>query len=165
MKKTLWLIALLWVLILSWCWDSTNVVEYNDNFVAIVKECTDANQSLFKTFNTDWSSLDSIAQSLQENISICQNSQKKASSMWNYEKDSSLKDAVIDLLSTEVEYLQKFWSTEKYRNIDNITPEEEAAYEEIVRDLYKSETELNAKIISLQETKEAFAAKHWLNLE
>ena len=165
MKKTLWLIALLWVLILSWCWDSTNVVEYNDNFVAIVKECTDANQSLFKTFNTDWSSLDSIAQSLQENISICQNSQKKASSMWNYEKDSSLKDAVIDLLSTEVEYLQKFWSTEKYRNIDNITPEDEAAYEEIVRDLYKSETELNAKFISLQETQEAFAAKHWLNLE
>ena len=165
MKKTLWLIALLWVLILSWCWDSTNVVEYNDNFVAIVKECTDANQSLFKTFNTDWSSLDSIAQSLQENISICQNSQKKASSMWNYDKDSSLKDAVIDLLSTEVEYLQKFWSTEKYRNIDNITPEDEAAYEEIVRDLYKSETELNAKFVSLQEAQEAFAAKHGLKLE
>ena len=77
MKKTLWLIALLWVLILSWCWDSTNVVEYNDNFVVIVKECTDANQSLFKTFNTDWSSLDSIAQSLQENISICQKYHKK----------------------------------------------------------------------------------------
>lgn len=165
MKKGLWLISLLWVLILSWCWSSGNVVEYNDNFVAIVKECTDANQALFQTFNADWSAIDSITNSLQENISICQNSQKKASNMWDYDKDSSLKDAVVDLLSSEVEYLQKFWSTSQYRNIDNITAEDEAAYEEIVRDLYKSETELNNKFVSLQEVQEAFAAKHGLKLE
>ena len=85
--------------------------------------------------------------------------------MWDYDKDSSLKDAVVDLLSSEVEYLQKFWSTSQYRNIDNITAEDEAAYEEIVRDLYKSETELNNKFVSLQEVQEAFAAKHGLNLE
>ena len=165
MKKSLWLISLLWILILSWCWSSTNVVEYNDNFVAIVKECTDANQALFQTFNADWSAIDSITTSLQENIVKCQAAQEKASKMWNYDKDSSLKDAVVDLLSTEVEYLQKFWSTSQYRNIDNITAEDEAAYEEIVRDLYKTETEMNAKFVSLQEVQEAFAAKHWLKLE
>lgn len=165
MKKSLWLISLLWILVLSWCWSSLDVVEYNDSFVELVKECTDANQALFQTFNADWSAIDSIAASLQENVITCQNSQKKAANMWDYDKDSSLKDAVIDLLSSEVDYLQKFWSTEKYRNIDNITPEDEAAYEEIVRDLYRSETELNAKFISLQEVQEAFAAKHWLNLE
>ena len=165
MKKSLWLISLLWILILSWCWSSLNVVEYNDSFVALVKECTDANQSLFQTFNADWSAIDSIAASLQENVIICQNSQKKAADMWDYDKDSSLKDAVVDLLASEVDYLQKFWSTEKYRNIDNITPEDEAVYEDIVRDLYKSETDLNAKFVSLQEVQEAFAAKHWLKLE
>ena len=165
MKKSLWLISLLWILILSWCWSSLNVVEYNDSFVALVKECTDANQSLFQTFNVDWSAIDSIAASLQENVIICQNSQKKAADMWDYDKDSSLKDAVVDLLASEVDYLQKFWSTEKYRNIDNITPEDEAVYEDIVRDLYKSETDLNAKFVSLQEVQEAFAAKHWLKLE
>jgi hypothetical protein len=31
--------------------------------------------------------------------------------------------------------------------------------------LYKSETELNAKFITLQEVQEAFAAKHGLKLE
>jgi hypothetical protein len=165
MKKSLWLISLLWILILSWCWSSLNVVEYNDSFVALVKECTDANQSLFQTFNADWSAIDSIAASLQENVIICQNSQKKAADLWDYDKDSSLKDAVVDLLASEVDYLQKFWSTEKYRNIDNITPEDEAVYEDIVRDLYKSETDLNAKFVSLQEVQEAFAAKHWLKLE
>lgn len=165
MKNSLWLISLLWILILSWCWSSLNVVEYNDNFVSIVKECTDANQALFQTFNADWSAIDSIAASLQENINICQNSQKKADNLWDYDKDSSLKDAVVDLLASEVEYLQKFWSTQIYRNMDNITPEDELAYEEIVRDLYKSETDLNAKFVSLQEVQEAFAAKHGLNLE
>jgi hypothetical protein len=109
--------------------------------------------------------LDSIAETLQSNIEICNKAKSKALDLWNFDKDSSLKDAVVDLLSSEVDYLQKFWSTEKYRNIDNITPEDEAAYEDIVRDLYKSETELNAKFISLQEVQEAFAAKHWLKLE
>ena len=96
MKKSLWLLSLLWILILSGCGSSIDVVEYNDSFVSLVKECTDANQALFQTFNTDWSTIDSIAQSLQENISICQNSQAKASDMWDYDKDSSLKDAVLN---------------------------------------------------------------------
>ena len=165
MKKSLWLISLLWILILSWCWSSMDVVEYNDNFVSIVKECTDANQTLFQNFNTDWSSVDSIMASLQENISICENAQKKASDMWDYNKDSSLKDAVVDLLSKEVEYLQKFWSTSQYRNIDNITPEDEAVYGEVVKDLYQTETELNSKFVALQDIQEAFAVKNGLKLE
>jgi len=82
MKKVLWLISLLWIIILSWCWSSKNVVEYNDSFVALVKECTDANQSLYQTFNAEWSTIESISQSLQENIELCKNSQSKASKMW-----------------------------------------------------------------------------------
>jgi hypothetical protein len=47
------------------------VVEYNDSFVEIVKECTDANQTLFQNFNAEQATIDSIEQSIQENISIC----------------------------------------------------------------------------------------------
>ena len=89
MKKVFWLVSLLWVLILSWCWSSTNVIEYNDSFVALVKECTDANQALYQNFNAEWSTIDSIIQTLQDNINICQNAQEKASKMWDYDKDSS----------------------------------------------------------------------------
>ena len=165
MKKSLWLLSLLWILILSGCGSSIDVVEYNDSFVSLVKECTDANQALFQTFNTDWSTIDSIAQSLQENINICQNSQAKAADMWDYDKDSSLKDAVVNLLTMEVEYLQKFSETARYRNIDSITDEDKLAYDTIVGDLYKSESELNSLFISLQDVQESFAAKHWLKLE
>ena len=162
---TVWLISLLWVLILSGCGWSNNVVEYNDNFVELVKECTDANQTLYQNFNTDWSTIDSIIQTLQENINACQNAQSKASQMWDYEKDSSLKDAVVSLLTMEVEYLQKFSETSRYRNIDNLTDEDKESYNWIVSDLNQSQVSLNRQFTNLQDVQEAFAAKHGLKLE
>ena len=165
MKKSLWLLSLLWILILSWCGSSTNVVEYNDSFVELVRECTDGNQALFQTYNANSATLDSISQSLQDNISICQNAQAKASQMWDYEKDSSLKDAVINLLTTEVNYLQKFSETSRYRNIDNLTEEDKIAYNWIVTELNEVQNYLNKQFTNLQDTQEVFAAKHGLNLE
>ena len=85
--------------------------------------------------------------------------------MWDFDKDSSLKDAVVKLLSTEVDYLEKFWSTSHYRNIDNITDEDKAAYDSLVSDLYLAEETLNDQFSSLQQSQELFAAKHWLKLE
>jgi hypothetical protein len=165
MKKVFWLVSLLWVLILSWCWSSTNVVEYNDSFVALVKECTDANQALYQNFNAEWSTIDSITQALQNNISICQDTQAKASQMWDYEKDSSLKDAVVNLLTMEVEYLQKFSETSRYRNMDNLTNEDKELYNWIVSDLNQAQNLLNQQFTNLQDVQEAFAAKHGLKLE
>jgi hypothetical protein len=165
MKKIFWLVSLLWVLILSWCWSSTNVIEYNDSFVALVKECTDANQALYQNFNAEWSTIDSITQALQNNISICQDTQAKASQMWDYEKDSSLKDAVVNLLTMEVEYLQKFSETSRYRNMDNLTNEDKELYNWIVSDLNQAQNLLNQQFTNLQDVQEAFAAKHGLKLE
>ena len=165
MKKSLWLVLLLWVLILPGCGWSNNVVEYNDGFVGLVKECTDANQTLYQNFNADWSTVDSIIQTLQENINVCQNAQAKASQMWDYDKDSSLKDAVVSLLTMEVEYLQKFSETSRYRNIDNLTDEDKESYNWIVSDLNQSQVSLNRQFTNLQDVQEAFAAKHGLKLE
>jgi hypothetical protein len=58
-----------------------NIVEYNDSLVDTVKECTDSNQELFKNFNTNEASVDSIVQSIQDSVTICQNSQVKASQL------------------------------------------------------------------------------------
>lgn len=164
MKKSFLIISLLSVLILSWCGDS-NVVEYNDNLVAIVKECTDSTQALLETYNSEGVTVDSIQESLQKWITVCQNAELKANKLWDYEKDSSLKDWVIDLFSTQIQYLEKFWLTSRYRNIDNITDDDKLAYDAVVGELYQLEPELNLKFLALQEIQEAFAAKHWLKLE
>jgi hypothetical protein len=48
------------------------VVEYNDDFVALVKECTDASQELYKNYNAELVTIDSIEQSVRDTIIICQ---------------------------------------------------------------------------------------------
>jgi len=165
MKKWILTLSLLWIFVLSWCWWENNLIEYNDTFVTLVKECTDSTQALFDTFEEEGSTLDSISEWVQSCIDICKNSQDKASKMSDYDKDSSLKDAVVDLLETETEYLKKFWSTERFRNIDDLTDEDKVEYDSIVKDLYQEEEKLNAKFVSLQEVQENFAVKHWLKLE
>lgn len=164
MKKSLWLIPVLWVLFLSWC-GTSNVIEYNDSFVEIVKECTDANQELFQNFNAEWVTVDSIEQSVQDNITICQWAKEKASKIWNFEKDSSLKDAVVELLTREIDYLEKFASSKAYWNTDNLTDEDKEAYSSIVAELNESQTSLNQQFTDLQDVQEVFAKKHWLVLE
>jgi len=164
MKKSLVILSLA-TLLLVWCGWSKNVVEYNDSFVAVVKECTDSTQTLFDVFNLDGSTLNSVKESLNDSINACQNAQEKASKLWDFEKDSSLKDAVVDLLWTEVDYLQKFWTTSPYWNIENITDEDKVAYDSLVNELYQAEAVLNAKFTSLQQVQEGFAAKHGLKLE
>jgi len=164
MKKGIWLLPLLWLLIISGC-GSSSVVEYNDDFVALVKECTDASQELYKNYNAELVTIDSIEQSVRDTIIICQWSQEKASKMWNYDGDSSLKDGVVDLLTMEVDYLQKFLSTKPYRNIDNITDENKDAYNWVVNELNESQNLLNKQFTDLQDIQEDFAIKHWLKLE
>lgn len=165
MKKKLTILSLAAIILfLSGCWKSNNIVEYNDSFVAVVKDCTDSTQTLYNVFHADWSTIDSIWDALQESIGICQNSQTKASKLWDFDKDSTLKDAVIDLLSTEVQYLEKFWNTKRYRNIDNITSVDQEEYDAVVNDLYQSEEILNSKFNSLQTIQEGFAARHGLKL-
>lgn len=165
MKKSFGMISLLWVLVLSWCGWSMNIVEYNDSLVDMVKECTDSNQELFKNFSTDGANVDSIVQSIQDSVTICQNSQVKASQLWSYEKDSSLKDAVVELLAMEIDYLQKFSSTSRYWNINNLTEEDREDYNSTVSDLNETQNALNQQFTKLQEVQEAFAAKHALKLE
>ena len=164
MKKSLFFIALFWILLLSGC-RSVSVVEYNDSFVAVVKDCTDSTQSLFDTYKAEDSTIDSIKTSLDNSISICQSAKDKAIKIWDFKKDSSLKDAVVDLLSWEVAYLTKFWLTDKYRNIENITDDDKVAYDSIVNELYQEEIILNEKFTSLQQVQEKFALDHGLNLK
>jgi hypothetical protein len=65
----------------------------------------------------------------------------------------------------EVEYLQKFSETSRYRNMDNLTNEDKELYNGIVSDLNQAQNLLNQQFTNLQDVQEAFAAKHGLKLE
>ncbi len=164
MRKCFWLLSTLWVLILSWCGWSMNVIEYNDTFVGLVNECTESATAIYNTFQADWT-IDSIKELVQSSIDICRAGQEKAVNLWDYDKDSILKDEVVKLLSLEAEYMENFLATSVYRNIDDITEEDKTAYDWAVNTLYQAEAALNKQFTNLQDAQEAFAAKHWLNLE
>lgn len=164
MKKSLWLLSLLGILVLSWCWSSLDVIEYNDSLVEYVKECLNASQSLYQTFNAEWATVDSIADSVQNNITICQAAKEKSKKLWDYEKDSSLKDGVVNLLSANVDYLEKFATTKPYRNA-NLSDEDRVAYDSVVSELNQSQTVLNQQLTNLQDIQEWFAARHGLKLQ
>jgi hypothetical protein len=81
MKKSLFILSLSALLVLAGCGKAGNVVEYNDSFVSIVKECTDSTQELFNVFQAESSTLDAISESLENSINVCKNSESKASKM------------------------------------------------------------------------------------
>lgn len=164
MKKTISFLSLLWALVLAGCGGSLDVQEYNNSFVAIVRECTDSTQVLFESFETEWSTIESIITSLENSIEICSKAETKASKMWDYEWDSSLKDGTVNLLSTEVNYLQKFKSTSPYWNIENITDDDKAQYDGLVNELYAEQENLNAQFETLIQIQSDFAANHKLKL-
>jgi hypothetical protein len=65
----------------------------------------------------------------------------------------------------EIDYLQKFSSTSRYWNLDNLTEEDREDYNSTVSDLNETQNALNQQFTKLQEVQEAFAAKHALKLE
>ena len=167
MKKSLFVIWLIWALILSWCGGQSGLKKYNDSIYSYIKECTDSTQTLFETYEkSDGSTtVESIMQMLEEDIVICQNSESKIKELGDYDGDTSLSDPSLKLLWLEIAYLQKFGSTNHYRNIDTLTDEDRLQYNGVVNELNELEDALNAQFLVLQQAQEGFAAKHRLALD
>lgn len=167
MKKSLFVIWLLWALILSWCGGQNSLKKYNDSIYTYIKDCTDSTQTLFETYEkSDGSTtVESIMQMLEEDIAICQNSETKVKELGDYDGDTSLSEPSLKLLWLEISYLQKFGSTNHYRNLDTITEDDMLQYNGIVDELNELEDALNAQFLVLQQAQEGFAAKHELILD
>ena len=162
MKKTV-IFGLIWIGLLSLvgCWTSMTVVEYNDAFIAAVNKCLEPTQSLWTEFE-NWST---DLSSLQWDIELCKTASDDASDLWNFDWDASLKDAVVGFLDTYVDYLEKFADTNPYWDVEEISIDDEENYKSLIKELSEIEWNLNSQMTVLQETQEAFAAKHWLKLQ
>ena len=167
MKKSVFVMWLLGALILSGCGGQGNLKKYNDTIYDLVKECTDSTQTLFEKYEKSDGSetVESIMQILEEDVSICQKSETAIKELGDYDGDTSLIDAATKLLWLEISYLEKFWSTNRYWNIDTITEEDGLQYNGAVNELNELEDALNAQFLVLQQVQEGFAAKHGLNLD
>lgn len=163
MKKIFSLFVLIWVLVLSGCgwWDAQL---YHDNIFNAVKDCVDSNNEFYNNFN-EGAKVEAIVELLQANIESCQASKEKIETLWNFKKDSSFKDAAINFLDKNINYLEIFLSTSGYRNLETITDEDMAWYKSVSSQLEIAVQELDSALNDLPLVQNTFAQKHGIKLE
>lgn len=165
MKKSFAILSLFWIVILSGCWSkSLTVQEYNDSLVTYTDECISPTQDLWLNFDINESSVDSVLSSLKDCINTCKSSRDKASDLWKFEWDDSLRAAVETVLDTYVEYLETFAQTSKYRALQEMPAEEKTEYESLSSKISTLLASLEAQTQNLQDIQKVFAEKYWLKL-
>lgn len=162
MKKLLMLPAFFGLFALAGC-GGVDVIDYNDKLVDLAETC-------FTAENLMWDAVDqenyTLAKDLlSSSITTCQKAQTDTAAMEGYNDDVDLRDAVDVLLQAEVAYLTKFQEALPYRELDEISDEEEATYEAIEAELDVLDEASVAASNSLVSIQEAFATKHGYELE
>ena len=84
------------------------VVEYNDKLVDITEDCFVAQELIRDAINSDTYNPNTAELLYKTAVNICNDSKKSATKIKPHNDDSSLKDAVVALLETEIAYLEKF---------------------------------------------------------
>ncbi len=142
----------------------SDIIDYNDSLVDIFDECDGAMEGFIITFNDENSSVDSISKSLKSTISTCETAKDKASKVWNIDGDNVLKDAVVAVISANINYLKTFETTKPYWKVDKISEDNEE-YKKITEILEKKSYIVEKSTEYLMDIQEDFAKKHWFKLD
>jgi hypothetical protein len=157
MKKLLMLPAFAALFALTGC-GGVDVVDYNDKLVDLAETC-------FTAENLMWDAVDQenygIANDLlTSSIDTCTKAQTDTAAMEGYNEDTDLRNAVDGLLKAEVAYLTKFQEALPYRELEELSDEENAAYEAIEAELDALDEASVAASDSLVAIQETFSTKH-----
>ena len=128
-----------------------NAVDYNDQIVDLSFNCI---MSETETFNDTGSTIEEIRNATNNVISECSKSYEEISKIWDRHWDSSLKDWVLNLIKKEIIYYSKLKELLPYLEKDELTDEENIAYENIYAKLESIDKELvqaNEDLVTIQE--------------
>ena len=161
MKKLLILPLFAVSFLLTGC--GVSVVDYNDKIYIQTDNCITAE-------NLIWTAMEEenygMAKTLHATaLETCMVAQAEVEAMGAFEDDSSFRDIANEFLQTEVAYLTKYAEALPYRDIEEFTDEERAAYEAINEELSVLEEKgyaLNEELLTIQVE---FADKHGYELE
>ncbi|MDR0370107.1 MAG: hypothetical protein LBH96_06550 [Candidatus Peribacteria bacterium] len=162
MKKLLMLPIFAALFSLTGC-GGVDVIDYNDKLVELAETC-------FTAENLMWDAVDQenytlANELLSSSIETCQKTQTDTAAMEGYNDDTDLRDAVDALLQAEVAYLTKFQEALPYRELDEMSDEENANYEAIEAELDILDEASVAASNNLVSIQEAFSTKHGYELE
>ena len=164
MKKNQIFLFLSSILLLSGCGNSGAQL-YHDNIYNAVRDCFVARNNAFTIYYNENPRVEDILDAINLAIESCQISKEIVENIWDYKKDSSFKDAVIDYLSSDIEYLTLYVDNSRFWNIETLNDEDALAYQEVRSQLLSSQEILMSNIENMSQSQKDFASKYGVKLE
>lgn len=178
------ILAILWVVLvagtLAGCqknnnnWDiiiediTTNdaVINYNDNLVDLASQCIVSEDAVWTAYNDESASADDIQNAITNTLNECNSAIDSIQNLWWREWDTSLQEWVLVILRKDLEYYAKLSELVPYLwTEDQLTEEQAAAYDTIVDEIERIDSELNEANNNLISIQEQFAINHGYELE
>jgi len=184
--------SLLWVIVifgtLAGCWNKNDVenvnenenwdfviedistennaaIDYNDNLVDLASACIMSEESIWDTYSDESASVETVTLAINKTVDECSSAMDAIEELGDFEWDSSLKDWVLNIIGKDIAYYSKFNEILPYIAKEQLTEEENTAYEGLLAEidvLDRELTEANANLITVQEQ---FAKNHGYELE
>lgn len=184
--------SLLWVIVifgtLAGCWNKNDVenvnenenwdfviedistennaaIDYNDNLVDLASACIMSEESIWDTYSDESASVETVTLAINKTVDECSSAMDAIKELGDFEWDSSLKDWVLNIIGKDIAYYSKFNEILPYIAKEQLTEEENTAYEGLLAEidvLDRELTEANANLITVQEQ---FAKNHGYELE
>ena len=179
--------SLLWVIVifgtLAGCWNKNDVenvnenenwdfviedistennaaIDYNDNLVDLASACIMSEESIWDTYSDESASVETVTLAINKTVDECSSAMDAIEELGDFEWDSSLKDWVLNIIGKDIAYYSKFNEILPYIAKEQLTEEENTAYEGLLAEidvLDRELTEANANLITVQEQ---FAKNH-----
>ena len=139
------------------------MIDYNDKLVELTDQCFLAEGDMRTAM--DYQNRDEARALHTSTLATCKSSQSAIAAMDAYKKDTSLRDAVDTLLQAEISYLEKFGETIVYRDLEELTADQEETYTALENELYLIEQMIYTASENLITIQEIFAEQHGYELQ
>lgn len=146
-------------------WENDAVINYNDELVDMASNCIISEDNIRNTYDDENASIEDIKSAVDSTINVCTEAGKNIETLWDWEWDSSLKDWVLNIIEKYIAYYTKFSEILPYVAQEEVTEEQNEAYQSLLAEIEALDNELSEANNNLIAIQEQFASNHWFELE
>ena len=146
-------------------WENDAVINYNDELVDMASNCIISEDNIRNTYDDENASIEDIKSAIDSTINVCTEAGKNIEALWDWEWDSSLKEWVLNIIEKYIAYYTKFSEILPYVAQEEVTEEQNEAYQSLLAEIEALDNELSEANNNLITIQEQFASNHWFELE
>lgn len=142
-----------------------SVYDYNDAMVWYIDECINVQDNIRSLYEDENVPSEDIIKSVEEGIKICNKVQDKINKLWDWQWDSSLKDASLEYMKKYIEYFILFKERIPNTEILHVYFDESTELGKQYKHLIEFNEELSDLWDNIWKIQNDFAKKYWYQLE